>query len=626
MVRYGDQEHSSPGGSQYPQVTPQTPVARTPREHATREGASKPDGQQGGEARPAEQDDAHALPRQAPRRRASLLRRPESLRAMPSLARFLTRASLEPADARTGRDPVGDEPAVPVPAGPEPADLDLADRTQEGGREQADNTEAGQDQAEWETEPRGNVAGQDTGRRFGAVPPVDVPRSSAAELRELAELSDLLAELAGLVHDLGALIVGLMTAATSAGDLQVRTFTIPPELAELAAAHQELKAEQQALNARFEASDSQQERAALRASLAALTERATRAVSAAVAAVAPEDDHSPGRSSEGATRPRGSGAQLREPKREETDVQSTTGGTSPRGPVQWRDTVAADRRLAPVAVALDAPDIDVAAHWATLVTPHVSTVKIGLELYLRYGPAVVATVRGGSGVHVFLDLKLHDIPNTVAGAARAVSKLRPEILTVHAAGGADMIKAAVEAAPDAVVAGVTLLTSIGDKDLAELGMEGSVSDAVRRMATLAVSAGARGLVCSPQEVAAVRAEVGEDILLITPGIRLAGATSDDQARIATPVEALKAGADLLVIGRPITKASDPGAAAAAIAGSLRRAVLARGGTPPCFVTAGDALAPPRAWRASTPHGGLRPRMEGSPRLRGLRPHGPMPLT
>ncbi|MGH3260533.1 MAG: orotidine-5'-phosphate decarboxylase [Trebonia sp.] len=235
-----------------------------------------------------------------------------------------------------------------------------------------------------------------------------------------------------------------------------------------------------------------------------------------------------------------------------------------------------DRRLAPVAVALDAPDIDVAAHWATLVTPHVSTVKIGLELYLRYGPAVVATVRGGSGVHVFLDLKLHDIPNTVAAAARAVAKLRPEILTVHAAGGRDMIKAAVEAAPDAVVAGVTLLTSIGQRDLVELGMEGSVSDVVRRMATLAVSAGARGLVCSPQEVAAVRAEVGQDVLLITPGIRPAGATADDQARVATPEEGLKAGADLLVIGRPITKAPDPGAAAAAIAASLRRAVTAHG--------------------------------------------------
>jgi orotidine-5'-phosphate decarboxylase len=232
------------------------------------------------------------------------------------------------------------------------------------------------------------------------------------------------------------------------------------------------------------------------------------------------------------------------------------------------------RRLAPVAVALDAPDIDTAAHWATLVTPHVSTVKIGLELYLRYGPAVVASVRGGSGVSVFLDLKLHDIPNTVAGAARAVAKLHPEILTVHASGGADMIKAAVEAVPDTMVAGVTLLTSIGPADLADLGIAGGVSDAVRRMAVLAVSAGARGLVCSPQEAAAVRAEVGQDIVLITPGIRPSGTDSHDQARVATPQEALAAGADLLVVGRPITRAPDPGAAAAAIAASLRRVVPA----------------------------------------------------
>ena len=232
------------------------------------------------------------------------------------------------------------------------------------------------------------------------------------------------------------------------------------------------------------------------------------------------------------------------------------------------------RTLAPVAVALDAPDIDTAAHWATLVTPYVSTVKIGLELYLRYGPDVVASVRGGSGVRVFLDLKLHDIPNTVAGAARAVAKLHPEILTVHAAGGADMIKAAVEAAPDTMVAGVTLLTSIGAGDLAELGITGGVSDAVRRMAALAVAAGARGLVCSPQEVAAVRAEVGQDIALITPGIRPLGAESHDQARIATPEEAIRAGADLLVIGRPITRAADPGSAAATIAASLRRIVPA----------------------------------------------------
>lgn len=231
-------------------------------------------------------------------------------------------------------------------------------------------------------------------------------------------------------------------------------------------------------------------------------------------------------------------------------------------------------RSAPIAVALDAPDLDTAARWAALVTPHVSTVKIGLELYLRYGPDVVATVRGASGVEVFLDLKLHDIPATVAGAARAVSRLRPEILTVHAAGGADVIKAAVEAAPGTIVAAVTLLTSLRADDFARLGMRGSVGDAVRRLAALAVSAGALGLVCSPQEVAAVRAEVGPGILLITPGIRPAGADSHDQARVATPEEAIRAGADLLVIGRPITGAPDPGAAAAAIGASLRRAVPA----------------------------------------------------
>ena len=229
------------------------------------------------------------------------------------------------------------------------------------------------------------------------------------------------------------------------------------------------------------------------------------------------------------------------------------------------------QRPAPVAVALDVPDLDTAARWAGLVTPHVSTVKIGLELYLRYGPDVVATVRGASGVHVFLDLKLHDIPATVAGAARAVSRLRPEILTVHASAGPEMIRAAVESAPGTLVAAVTVLTSLGDGDLAAIGVSGPVGDVVRRMSAMAVSAGAHGLVCSPQEVAAVRAEVGPDVTLITPGVRPAGADSHDQARVATPEEAIRAGADLLVIGRPITCAPDPGAAAAAVAASLRRA-------------------------------------------------------
>ena len=232
------------------------------------------------------------------------------------------------------------------------------------------------------------------------------------------------------------------------------------------------------------------------------------------------------------------------------------------------------KRPAPVAVALDAPDLETAARWAALVTPHVSTVKIGLELYLRYGPDVVATVRGASGVEVFLDLKLYDIPATVAGAARAVSRLRPEILTVHASGGPDMVRAAVESAPATSVAAVTILTSLGDGDLWSMGVQGPVSDMVRRLSAMAVSAGARGLVCSPQEVAAVRAEVGPDVTLITPGVRPAGADLHDQARVATPEEAIRAGADLLVIGRPITRAPDPGAAAAAVAASIRRAVPA----------------------------------------------------
>jgi orotidine-5'-phosphate decarboxylase len=233
-------------------------------------------------------------------------------------------------------------------------------------------------------------------------------------------------------------------------------------------------------------------------------------------------------------------------------------------------------RRAPVAVALDAPDLETAARWADSVTPYVSTVKIGLELYLRYGPEAVTAIRGGSGVEVFLDLKLHDIPATVAGAVRAVARLRPGILTVHAAAGPAAIRAAVQAAPGTRIAGVTVLTSLGDDDLAAIGLAGPVRDAVRRLGALSVAAGARALVCSPREVAGLRAEVGPGITLITPGIRSAGSDAQDQARVATPEEALSAGADLLVIGRPITGAPDPGAAAAAIGASLRRLAAAAG--------------------------------------------------
>lgn len=228
---------------------------------------------------------------------------------------------------------------------------------------------------------------------------------------------------------------------------------------------------------------------------------------------------------------------------------------------------------APIAVALDAPDLETAARWATLVTPHVSTVKVGLELYLRYGPDVVASVRGASGVQVFLDLKLHDIPATVAGAARAVSRLKPAFLTVHAGGGSAMIHAAVEAAsPQTKIAAVTVLTSLSERELAGIGLGGPTSEAVLRLAALSVEAGAQAIVCSPREVAAVRAEVGPAITLITPGVRPLGSAAQDQARVATPEEAIAGGADLLVIGRPITCAPDPGAAAASIAAALRRTV------------------------------------------------------
>lgn len=223
---------------------------------------------------------------------------------------------------------------------------------------------------------------------------------------------------------------------------------------------------------------------------------------------------------------------------------------------------------APIAVALDAPDLATAGRWARAVSPHVSTLKVGLKLFCRYGPASVEQTRGDTDVRLFLDLKLHDIPNTVAGAARAVAKLRPDYLTVHATGGAAMVGAAVDALPDCMVAGVTVLTSLSEQDIRAVGLGGSSRDAALRLAELAVGAGARALVCSPREVAAVRAVVGPAVLLITPGVRPVGADAGDQARVATPHQALADGADLLVVGRPITGAGDPGAAAAALAADL----------------------------------------------------------
>ncbi|WP_239309959.1 MULTISPECIES: orotidine-5'-phosphate decarboxylase [unclassified Frankia] len=226
----------------------------------------------------------------------------------------------------------------------------------------------------------------------------------------------------------------------------------------------------------------------------------------------------------------------------------------------------------PLAVALDVPDGPRALRLARAVAPHVAVVKVGLELFCREGPGIVTAlwdvVGGDPGpaerdrIGLFLDLKLHDIPHTVAGAMRSVAPLAPRYVTVHAAGGAAMVRAAVDAAPDVEVAAVTVLTSLGAADLASAGYGEPPADVVRRLAALAVAAGARAVVCSPREVSGVRAEVGNGVTLITPGVRAQGMNLDDQARIATPAAALGAGSDLLVVGRPIITSSDPGAAAA----------------------------------------------------------------
>ena len=242
---------------------------------------------------------------------------------------------------------------------------------------------------------------------------------------------------------------------------------------------------------------------------------------------------------------------------------TTTSSVSSAGPA-W----------APIAVAMDAPSLDVLNRWSGDVAPVVSTLKVGLEVFCRDGANAVhearaaAATAGHPGIDIFLDLKLHDIPATVGGAARAVAPLAPAYLTVHAAGGAAMIEAAAEALPQTRITAVTVLTSLGESDLEAIGLVGPSEDAAVRLALLAVSAGARAIVCSPQEVAAIRSVVPADITLITPGVRPAGAALDDQRRVATPAQALADGADLLVIGRPITGADDPGSAAREIAQTL----------------------------------------------------------
>jgi orotidine-5'-phosphate decarboxylase len=224
-----------------------------------------------------------------------------------------------------------------------------------------------------------------------------------------------------------------------------------------------------------------------------------------------------------------------------------------------------------IIVAVDVPNEDGLLRLVEQLSGKVGMFKIGKELFTSLGPRAVSLVRDRGG-EVFLDLKYHDIPNTVAGAVRAAARLGVSMLTVHASGGTKMIKAAAEASANSesqpAIIAVTLLTSLGQTDVDDLGYGGSPQEVVLRLAALSLSAGAHGLVSSPWEVGPLRKEHGRDPLLITPGVRPAGSAADDQTRIATPAQAVLDGADFLVIGRPITKDPDPAAAAGRIAEEL----------------------------------------------------------
>jgi orotidine-5'-phosphate decarboxylase len=221
-----------------------------------------------------------------------------------------------------------------------------------------------------------------------------------------------------------------------------------------------------------------------------------------------------------------------------------------------------------ICAALDFGSWREAEPFARAIAPHVGLLKVGLELFAAEGPPAVRAA-ATLGKPVFLDLKLHDIPNTVEGAARSAAATGAALLTVHASGGPDMIRAAVKGAEGRVVIlAVTVLTSLDAAALEKIGLAGPPEAAVVRLARLAVDAGAGGLVCSPHEVAAVRAAVGAGPLLVVPGVRPAGAALGDQARVATPEAAVRAGADVIVLGRPLRDAADPVAAAKAIAASV----------------------------------------------------------
>jgi orotidine-5'-phosphate decarboxylase len=222
-------------------------------------------------------------------------------------------------------------------------------------------------------------------------------------------------------------------------------------------------------------------------------------------------------------------------------------------------------------IALDVSSSAAAQKIVAAVGDSAHAYKVGSQLYTAEGPAIVRDLIG-SGRKVFLDLKYHDIPNTVGAAVREAAELGVSMLTVHACGGGKMLRAAIEAAQDTnpytLVLAVTVLTSLDEADLSMLGIRGGVVDQVLRVAALALSNGCHGVVASALEASALREEFGRDFIIVTPGVRPAGSGADDQARIVTPAEAIDAGASYIVVGRPITEATDPAAEARAILGQL----------------------------------------------------------
>jgi len=221
-------------------------------------------------------------------------------------------------------------------------------------------------------------------------------------------------------------------------------------------------------------------------------------------------------------------------------------------------------------VALDVSSAAAARNIVTALGDSAFAYKVGMQLYTAEGPQVVRELIA-SGRRVFLDLKYHDIPNTVGAAVAEAAKLGVSMLTVHAAGSGKMLRAAVEAAkanPELMVLAVTVLTSLDANDLEKVGMRGSVEDSVVRLATIALANGCQGIVASAREASTLRAELGHEFTIVTPGVRPAGSSVGDQVRVVTPAEAIASGATYIVVGRPITEAPDPAAEARAILGQI----------------------------------------------------------